>query len=212
VEIVELKAEDRSTTGKNKARQLRAQGKLPVNLYGHKAEAASLAVNTRDFERIVRAHAGAKFVMKLVMDNQDDASVIVKEIQRHPTRDDLLHVDLLRVDLDEKILTAVPLHIVGDSIGVREGGVLQSGIRDLQIEVSPADLPDFIEVDVTDLGAGQTIHASDVVLPSTMRLVGLEDEVIATILAAAKLEAAPGEEEAGVQTVKEEAAEGAEES
>jgi large subunit ribosomal protein L25 len=199
VKIVELKAEVRGLTGKNKVNKLRAQGKLPVNLYGNNTDAVSLIIDTREFERIMRAHTGANFIMKLAMDGRDNASVIVKEIQRHPTRDELLHVDLLSVALDEKITTSVPVHLVGNSIGVREGGMLQHGIREMQIEVLPADLPEFIEVDTTNLVAGQSIHSGEVPLPANIRLAGSEDEVVATVMSAAKLAAAETAEEAAVE-------------
>ena len=188
MEIVELQAQARETTGTKKARRLRAKGMVPVSLYGYNTDTTNLAVESREFERIMRGHAGSNFIMKLKVDDRDEVSVIIKEIQRHPIRDELLHIDLLSVALDEKIVTGVPIRLAGDALGVREGGgVMQSGARELQVEVLPTELPEYIEVDVTELNIGQSLHAGDVELPETVVLAGNPDELIATILEPTKL-------------------------
>ena len=173
---------------------------IPVNLYGHNTDTASLAVESREFERIMRGHAGSNFIMKLKVDDRDEVSVIIKEIQRHPIRDELLHIDLLSVALDEKIVTGVPIRLTGDALGVREGGgVMQSGVRELQVEALPTELPEYIEVNVTELNIGQSLHAGDVELPEKVALVGNPDELIATILEPTKLIEPTVEEEVEVE-------------
>lgn len=187
MDIVNLKAEDRTETGKSGAKRLRSQGKLPVNLYGYKTDTSSLVVEAHEFERIMRTHAGSNFIMKLEIDGRDDSSVIVKEIQRHPVKGKMIHVDLLSVALDEKIVTGVPLRVVGESIGVKEGGVLQHGVRELQVEVLPTALPEYLEVDISELGTGGTMHASEVSLPDGVSLMSSPEEVVVNILAPTKL-------------------------
>lgn len=187
MELVELRAEDRNTTGKSKARQLRASGKVPMNLYGHNTDATSLMVDTSEFETVIRGHAGANFIMKLIVPGRDESSVIIKEIQRHPTKDHLIHIDLLSVSMDEKIVTTVPIHTIGDAIGVREGGVLQHGVRGLQIEVLPTELPEVVEVDVIELNIGQSVHAGEVPLPDGVTLVGSPDDVVVSVVEPAKI-------------------------
>lgn len=200
MEIVELQAKSRETTGSNNARRLRASGMVPVNLYGRNAEPANLAVESREFERIMRGHAGANFIMKLKVDGSEDASVIIKEIQRHPIRDVLIHIDLLTVALDEKIVTGVPIRLSGTALGVREGGgVMQSGVREVQLEVLPTDLPEYIEVDVTELNVNQSLHAGELDLPKTVVLVGNPDDLIATILEPTKLVEPTVEEGVGAE-------------
>ncbi len=207
MEIVELLAQAREETGTKEARRLRAAGKVPVSLYGQKTDAAKLVVESREFERIMRGHAGSSFIMKLKVEGRDDTSVIIKEIQRHPLRDHLLHIDLLSVALDEKIVTGIPVRLVGESIGVREGGVMQAGVRELQIEALPTELPEFIEVDVVELNIGQSIHASELKLPESTTLVGNADEVVATVLEPTKL-VEPTVEEVLGEGAEGEAAEG----
>lgn len=207
METVELRAQERLTTGKNKARQSRASGRVPVSLYGHKTEAISLDVDSREFDGIMRAHAGAHIIMKLKVDGRADASVIVREIQRHPVRDHILHVDLFSVALDETIVTGVQIRVVGDSAGIREGGVLQHGVRDVQIEALPTALPEFIEVDITELTVGQSLHAGDIKLAPGLRLASSPDEVVATVLALSKavkgLEVEEGAAEAAGEAAEE---------
>ncbi len=213
MEMVELKAKPRKATGKNNARQLRAAGLVPVNVYGHNQEAANLTVQSRDFEAIMRGHSGSSFIMKLQVDGSDETSVIIKEIQRHPIRDELLHIDLLSVSLDEKIVTGVPVHLIGDPQGVlQDGGVLQGGIREVQIEALPTDLPEFIEIDVSSLELTQTMHIGEITLPSSLVLISSPDDVVATILEPTKLVepevvTALGAEEEGAEGAEAESAE-----
>lgn len=207
MEILELKAEIREAKGKNRVNKLRNQGKLPANVYGHDAETRSLSIDAREFLNVTRSGAGTHVILRLLIDGAQVPAVIVKEIQRHPTRDELVHVDFFSVALNEKITAAVPVNIVGDSIGVREGGILQHGVWEVQIEALPTDLPDHIDVDVSDLGTGQSIHAGEISLPGNLAMMSPAEEVVVSILAPVKAEAEA--EEAGVAEAAPEAEEGA---
>ena len=182
MEIVELQAQLRETTGKNKARQLRATGKLPVILYGNKEETSNLMIDVREFESIVRARAGSNLILKLKVDGGETPSVMVKDVQRDPVRDYLIHIDFLRVALDEKVIAAVPIKIVGESVGIKEGGILQTGTWEVQIEALPAELPENIEVDITQLDLGESIHAGEITLPDNLTMASVAEEVVASIV------------------------------
>src|SRR3990172_1645984 len=181
MDILELKAQVRQEKGKNKVKQLRAAGLLPANVYGYQAEATDIAVDSRQFNSLIHSSAGTHVILKLLIDGGKSPTVIVKEVQRDPVKDRLLHVDFLSVALDEKITAAVPISIVGDSIGVREGGILQHGLWEVQVEALPTDLPDHIEVDVSDLSVGESIHAGSIALPTQLTMVTAADDVVAAI-------------------------------
>lgn len=182
MEIIELKAQVRREKGKNKVNKLRAEGLVPANLYGYKSEPTDIVVNGRDFDHLIHSAAGTHVILKLVIDNGQSPTVIVKETQRNPLRDDLLHVDFLSVALDEKITAAVPVSLVGDSAGVREGGILQHGLWEVQVEALPTNLPDHLEIDISNLGIGESLHASDIPLPPELALITSPDEVLASVL------------------------------
>ena len=182
MEILELKAQVRQTTGKSKARQMRANGLLPANLYGHQTDSIPLTVDGRQFHNLVHSSAGTHVILKLMLDTDKAPTVIVKEVQRNPVKDEIIHVDFQSVALDEKITAAVPLSMVGDSVGVREGGILQHGLWELQVEALPTDLPDHIEVDISDLKIGDSLHASEINLPPELTMVTATEDVVATVL------------------------------
>ena len=200
MEIIELKAQVRQEKGKNEIKPLRAKGLIPANVYGYKAEATDIAVNSREFNNLIHSAAGTHVVLKLVLDDGKSPTVVVKDVQRHPIRDEVLHVDFLSVALDEKITSSVSLSIVGDSAGVREGGILQHGLWEIEVEALPMDLPDHLDVDISELKVGESLHAGDIALPSNVTLMTPAEEVVASVLAPAVLkeesaEAALGEKE-----------------
>src|SRR3972149_5068859 len=182
MDILELKAQVRQEKGKNQIKQLRAEGLLPANVYGYQAEATNIAVSGREFGNLIHSSSGTHVILKLIIDNGKSPTVIVRDIQRNPVRDELLHVDFLSVALDEKIISAVPISIVGDSVGVREGGILQHGLWEVQVEALPTDLPDHIEVDISDLKIGDSLHASEINLPPELTMVTATEDVVATVL------------------------------
>jgi large subunit ribosomal protein L25 len=193
MEILELNVEPREAIGSNRARQLRAAGKLPATLYGFETEPTSLAVDAKEFRGALRSAAGSHVLLRLLIDGKKKPTVILKELQRNPLRDEFLHVDFQSVTLTEKITAAVSIRLVGDAAGVKEGGILQHGLWELQVEALPTELPDHIEVDVSGLGGGQSLHVKDISLPDNLKIVSQPDEMVATILAPAKVEVEPEE-------------------
>lgn len=200
MEILELAVQDRPGKGKEYARKIRSQGLLPAILYGHDRDSVPLMVSARDFFNLTHSGAGSHVIIKLKMDSEKAAPmVIVKEIQRDPIRDTILHVDFQKIALNERIQASVPVSIIGDSVGIREGGILQHGLWEVQVEALPTDIPDHVEVDISNLHVGENFRVKD--LPSTdkVSIVSDPDDIIASIVPPPTLKevaVAPEEEEA----------------
>jgi large subunit ribosomal protein L25 len=163
-----LDAVKRQTKGKNEARRLRAAGKIPAVLYGaQKAGDApapeQVAVDPKPFMRILHSKSGLNTLITLKVQGGADARVLVKDVQLDPITHHPLHADFYRVNMDRKILVTVPVVLRGEARGVKQdGGVLDFVHREIEVEVLPANIPDSIEVDVTDLGIGDSVHVRDV--------------------------------------------------
>ena len=163
-----LDAVKRQTRGKNEARRLRAAGKIPATLYGaQKAGDApapeSVAVDPKPFMRILHSASGLNTLITLKVQGGTDARVLVRNVQLDPISHHPLHADFYRVNMDRKIRVTVPVVLRGDARGVKQdGGVLDFVHREIEVEVLPANIPDSIEIDVTDLGIGDSVHVRDV--------------------------------------------------
>jgi len=163
-----LDAVKRNTRGKNEARRLRAAGKIPATLYGaqkagDKPAPESVAVDPKPFLRILHSASGLNTLITLKVQGLGDARVLVKNVQLDPISNHPLHADFYRVNMDRKIQVTVPVILRGESRGVKQdGGVLDFVHREIEVEVLPANIPDSIEVDVSDLGIGDSIHVRDV--------------------------------------------------
>src|SRR5687768_6556328 len=163
-----LDAVKRNTKGKNEARRLRAAGKIPATLYGgqkagDKPVPESVAVDPKPFMRILHSASGLNTLITLKVQGGADARVLVKNVQLDPITHHLLHADFYRVNMDRKITVTVPVVLKGESRGVKQdGGVLDFVHREIEVETLPANIPDSIEVDITDLGIGDSVHVRDV--------------------------------------------------
>jgi large subunit ribosomal protein L25 len=162
-----LDAVKRNTKGKNEARRLRAAGRIPAVLYG--AQKAGdppapepVAVDPKPFMRILHSASGLNTLITLKVQGGTDARVLVKNVQLDPITHKPLHADFYRVNMDRKIQVTVPVVLRGESRGVKQdGGVLDFVHREIELEVLPANIPDSIEVDITDLGIGDSVHVRD---------------------------------------------------
>jgi large subunit ribosomal protein L25 len=162
---VKLSARPRLQAGRNAVKQVRARGAVPAVIYGAHETPANLEVDRKAIETVL-AHAASEHV--LVELNIDGASKlsIIQEVQHHPVRGDILHIDFHAVSATETVTSEVPVESVGEPVGVKtHGGLLQQQVRALEIECLPQNLPDFIKVDVSALEIGQSIHVKDLVLP-----------------------------------------------
>ena len=209
-----LTAERRSDAGKGVARKLRAAGKIPAVLYGQGLETTPLTVDSRELSHLLHGSAGSNVLVDLMVDGEEHLA-IPREIQRDHIHSKFVHVDFLAVSRTETITVNVPVHETGDAAGVKEGGVVEHHLREVQIECLPQDVPDEIVVDITDVELGDMVHVSDLVTPAGVTiLTSPEDAVLSVVTPAAlRVEAdlsVPGEE--GVEVPVAEAEEGAEEA
>ena len=212
-----LSAAPRSTTGKGAARSLRRDGQVPAIIYGHAREPQSLAINTRELERLLERISAASTVVDLSVDGRTSRTLI-REIQRHPFKRTIAHVDFQELEAGEKVTVNLPLVVVGTAAGVREGGVLDQVLRELSIEVDPANMPNHIDVDVSELTIGHSIHVGELTLPPGVTvLVDAETSVVSVQPVRAVTEetaAVPeteGEEAAEPEVIGKKKAEGEEE-
>ena len=171
----------RAVEGSRSTRRLRRQGLVPGVIYGGGEDPQTFAVDARTLRNTL-AHSGA--VLEVSLDGGKGAPVIVKDLQRHPVRGEAIHIDLLRVRMDQKIHSTVTLELTGahEAPGVAEGGILNQEVRELNIEALPGDIPDSIVHDVSGLQMNETITLSVVTAPEGVTLLDdLEETVIVTI-------------------------------
>src|SRR5688572_14482510 len=154
---VSLSANSRDVTGKGAARTLRSQGQIPAVIYGHGRDPQPLALNARDLDKML-SHIQAESTVIEVTVGGHTAKTLIREIQRHPIKRQILHVDFQALVAGEKVTVNIPIVLMGIPEGVRlGGGVLDQTLRELEIKVDPADIPNHIEVDVTNLIIGDSL-------------------------------------------------------
>jgi large subunit ribosomal protein L25 len=175
-----LKVSGREPGGSRATRRLRREGLVPGIVYGGGEEPLAFQVDSRELRQAL-AHAGA--VLDLTIDGAGATPVVLKELSRHPVNGETLHVDLLRVRLDQAIQSTVVVELTGadDAPGVKEGGVLEQITREVTIEALPTDIPDSLEHDVSGLQIGDTVTLATVTAPSGVTLVDDPETVIATV-------------------------------
>ena len=151
---VTLRAQPRSATGKGPARQARMAGRVPAILYGRGIVPTPLAVDSKQIGHALHTEAGANVLVNLEVEGGRRYLTMVREVQRHPVRGNLLHVDFVNTARDVKTHAEVPLQITGESRGVREGGVIEHHLWELRVEALPTDIPSSLEADISSLGIG----------------------------------------------------------
>jgi large subunit ribosomal protein L25 len=218
-QIVQLKAEARSHQGKGAARAMRRGGMVPAVIYGRGREPSPLSVDGAELGRLLEKIVPASTIVELSLGGQT-VRTLIREVQRHPVRPGIVHVDFYEIRAGEKIRLEVPIHCVGIPEGVRnQGGTLDQVIRTAEIEVLPADIPERVELDVSALTIGKSLHVSDLVIPKAEILMD-PSLTVATVVAprieevaapaAAAVEGAPVEGEAAAAAPAEGTAEPAE--
>lgn len=178
-----LSVSTRDSSGKGSARSLRKSGRVPAIIYGHGREPQALSINTRDLEKLLEQISAENTVIDLDLDGKSSRTLI-REIQRHPFKRQILHVDFQELVAGEKVIVRVPVILIGVPDGVRmDGGILDQTMRELEVEVDPANIPNHIEVDVTKMVIGSSLHVSDITLPDGVEVVAGEDASVAVVSA-----------------------------
>lgn len=210
-----LKGERRSGVGKGVARKLRQAGSIPAVYYGRGEEPIALTVGLKDLQFVIESAEGSNVIVDLKVegDGVGDRKALIREIQRDPVGGNILHLDLQHISLTERIVVEVPVVLVGTAIGVKDGGgILEHLLREVEVECLPTDIPSKLEVDVSALNIGDSLHVSDL-KADRVEILTEADRAIATVVPPTVLEEAKPAEEAAaaepelVKEKKEEAAE-----
>jgi large subunit ribosomal protein L25 len=172
LETLEIQVDARDPGSKQRARRLRRSGKIPGVLYGPKTQTIALELNKKEFSSRVAGLEGSHLV-RLKSDSASlvDKVALVKEMQFHPITGEVVHADLYEVDLTAKIRVQVPLHFVGKAVGVVRGGILQPIVREIEVECLPLDIPDFFNVEVSELDIGDSAHIEDLTMPEGIKAI-----------------------------------------
>jgi len=199
-EIV-VSAESRSERGKNAARRLRAKGKIPAVVYGGKSDAVAVSVDPKTLLRVLRSEAGRNTILSLDLGEGGKTSAILKSWQVDPVNEKFIHVDFYRIAMDVAIKVKVPIHTVGESRGVKvDAGILEIIMREVEVECLPGDIPERIDVDVTDLGLHGAVRVSDLKISDKVKILDEADQIVVHVVSvkeeAAPAAAAPAEGEA----------------
>lgn len=177
-----IRAERREGRGKNDARRLRASGKVPLTIYGGGGDSVSASASLAELAAILRTESGHNTIFTLDVDGEGGHDVMFLDRQIDPVHSRLVHADLRRLVRGQKIEVTVPLHLTGEPIGVTEGGgVLEQMVREIEIRVSPRDIPDAIDLDVSNLGVHDVLHVSDLQVADNIEILNDPEMVLATV-------------------------------
>src|ERR1700736_35044 len=184
---VKLKAQKRTVIGRNAIKNIKKEGLVPGVVYGSQAQPMALQVDGRELKNVL-AHASSEHVwvgLEIMDDGQSTSRLaLIQEVQHHPLKRDLLHVDFHAVSATEKITSEVPIEAFGDALGVRTfGGLLEYSLRSLDVECLPQDLPDIIRIDVSNLNIGESFHVRDIPLPSGVEALTDADLTVVSVVA-----------------------------
>ena len=176
-----LIAHPRAETGKGAARKLRAAKQVPGVVYGHKREPQALTLDARDLQKMLDRVSADTTVFELRIDG-GTSRTLIRDIQRHPFRREILHIDFQELVAGELVTVDIPIVLVGTPVGVRlSGGMLDVVLRTISVEVDPANIPNHIDVDVSNLDLHQSIHVRDLMLPAGVEVLENADETICVV-------------------------------
>jgi len=198
---ITVKAEVRSTRGKNEARRLRVRGFIPAVLYGAYKDSVAIGVSPKELAQILNSKTGHNTIFNLDIQGGENTPVMVVDSQRDPVKGRMLHADLKRIDLEKRIRVSVPVITEGEAAGIKlQGGLLEIISREVEIECLPDEIPEHFVVDVRELMIGQSVRAGAIPMAGSMRLLSPADSVIAHVVALRAEEVAPA---AAVEAVPE---------
>ncbi len=197
MELIELKTNIRTTVGNGPARRLRQAGQVPAVFYGPKTESVLLSVNKNDLDLIFKKGRISQIILNLVIQNNGETytrPAMIKELQVHPVSRNYLHIDFYEIDMDRKVTVKIPVVTTGQSVGIERGGILQIIRRELEVQCLPFEVPKTIEIDITDLDMGDSVHVEDISLDGEVEFFSEASLTVVTMLSP-KVEEEPEEEE-----------------
>lgn len=190
-----IKAEKREIIGKNASRRLRREGMIPAVLYGGGSSNVPLTLKKQDVFMILRSDTGENTVFQVSFDSEI-RDVMIKELQRDPVTDEILHADFVHIAMDKVIQVSVPVVSVGEAVGVKtEGGFVDFITREVEVECFPKDIPEHIEIDISGLHLRQSLKAGDITLPEGVKIITSSDTILVLIEVPLKEEEIEVEEE-----------------
>ncbi|MGE5894324.1 MAG: 50S ribosomal protein L25 [bacterium] len=182
MEKITLNAELRDSAGKSAARGLRRQGQIPGVVY-RAGNSQTIKLNRKEVVQFINSIAGEQVIVNLKFPDGDTRMVLLKQYQTDPIRGELLHTDFFEVSMQETLTVTIPVITVGESIGVkRDGGVLQHIVREIEIEALPDKIPGHIDIDISGLEIGSSIHVSDIPIPEGVKILNSPEEVIVNVI------------------------------
>ncbi len=198
MEIFELKASGRQDTGKGPARAFRRQGLIPAVLYGPEMESILLTVSLLDLDTIYEESGSEHVILNLIINNggTQNKTAMIRELQTNPLTGEYLHVDFYEISLEQEVVVKVPVEVTGKSKGVERGGLMQLVRRQLEVSCLPVDMPANIELDVSELDIGDSLHVEDIEVGDKIRLLYDTNFTVVTVVApVVEEEEVPEEEE-----------------
>jgi len=190
-EIV-VTATNRNDRGKNAARRLRRQGLVPGVVYGGKGDNIAVAVDPKALQKVLRSEAGRNAILKLDIAGKGATNAILKGLQVDPIKETFLHVDFYRIAMNVAIRVTVPIVVRGEARGVKvDGGILELITREIEVECLPGDIPERIEIDVSDLGLNGALRVSDLPANPKVKILESADQVVVHVVSIKEEEAAP---------------------
>ena len=207
MELIDLNTNIRTSRGNGAARVLRSKGQIPAVLYGPGTEPVLLSVSTIALEQVLKKSTAGEVLVNLTIQNGDttNRTAMIREMQTHPVSRKFLHVDFYEIALDRKLRVGVPIITKGKSKGVELGGILQIVRREIELLCLPLEIPDSIELDITDLDIGDAIHVQDIPLKEGLELPDDANFTVLTVASPMREEEPAEEAEEGVELEGEEA-------
>ncbi len=196
MEILELTATKRTSAGNSPSRALRREGNIPAVLYGPGSESVSLSISSLDLERALKKASASQIVFNMTVQNAQTGirTAMIKDLQIHPMSRKFLHVDFYEISKDRKITVDVPVVVKGKAKGIEAGGMLQIIRRDIEVLCLPFEVPESIQIDISDLDIGDSIHVKDLKVAGNIEIPADTNYTILTILSTKSDEKVPGEE------------------
>ncbi len=168
MELVNLKVTQRESFGQGPARRLRYAGKVPGIIYGHNVKNVAITVDAKEINTIIRRHIGRNYILNLLIENDKNPHerwIIIRESQRDPLTEELVHVDLYELNQTEPVILKVPLRLTGNPVGVRAGGILEVVSREIAVKCLPKDIPESIVINIAHLNIGDSVQVESLAKP-----------------------------------------------